>query len=211
MKVSASIPAAALRQTCPFPAACRASTASCLSFRLSPCLSVRIFLRTGQHLVCLFVYLLVFQSVYSSEQTDVLLYSQVGIKGEFLAHVSYVALYLLLFLPDVISCHWSRACCRTAQSAQDSHGGCLACPVGAEEAEYLPSADIETDVVHSREVSEFLREVSDFNDIQFRIHFLDSCMKQSSIPGAMSFAVQSGNPIPAASASIVSRLVLPGL
>ena len=71
-----------------------------------------------------------------------------------------MTLDLLSFRADIESCYGAAARSRVAESAQHPHGCGLSCAVGSEEAEYLPFAYIEADMVYGREGAEAFGEVS---------------------------------------------------
>ncbi len=87
-------------------------------------------------------------------EIDVLFHRQIGIKREFLAHISNFRFDTGLLPQNVETGHSACPRSRRQEAGQHADGGCFARPVGTEEAKDFAGAHVKADPVHSGETAE---------------------------------------------------------
>ena len=101
-------------------------------------------------------YLVIAHAIDTSEETDVFLDGQVLIEREALTHIADMPLDLLMLRTDVKACH--STCTRSGLIKPCQHVHCrrFTCPVGTQEAEYLPTLHTERDIIDGMKGAESL-------------------------------------------------------
>ena len=109
--------------------------------------------------------------VDAAVEVDVLLYGEVFVEGETLAHVADV--FLDLFPRSRITSNPATVpvpLVGRKDAAQHADGGRFAGTVGPEKTEDLPLLDLEADLVHGDEVAELLGDVRESDGWFFSAH-----------------------------------------
>src|SRR6476661_6173185 len=100
------------------------------------------------------------QVVEPAVQPSVFADGEIVVEGKALAHVADLALHRLRLTDDVVPRHGRGAAAGGEEPGEHAERRRLARAVGAEEAEHLAGADVESDVIDGGEGAERPREVA---------------------------------------------------